>query len=307
MLGESSASRLIISGTLSGTGPLGNLTITGAHVPGASTATVTLQDAYSITGAGQLRLEIGGLTPGIGYDQLFADDPNNAIAIGGGQTKLEVSLTNGFVPTNGDLFTLITTAGTLTGTFGNRVLPPLGSTLAWDLTYSSTAVQIQVVPFAGVACDLNASNTCNINDLDALVMDIASGGSNTLLDLTGDGIVNNADVTAWLLAAGENNLGPGRSYLRGDANLDSVVDGEDFVVWNANKFHLTGKWSLGDFNADGVTDGSDFITWNSNKFQSSAMVNVPEPATWGFMMSLSFWSAAVYHRRRFRRSRRSKP
>lgn len=58
-----------------------------------------------------------------------------------------------------------------------------------------------------------------------------------------------------------------------DANLDGVVDGQDFVVWNANKFTPTGKWSQADWNADGVTDGQDFIIWNGNKFQSSDLAN----------------------------------
>lgn len=58
-----------------------------------------------------------------------------------------------------------------------------------------------------------------------------------------------------------------------------VVDAEDFIDWNANKFSNTGKWSLADANADGVTDAADFILWNITKFMSSDGVStVPEPA-----------------------------
>ena len=39
-----------------------------------------------------------------------------------------------------------------------------------------------------------------------------------------------------LEAAGEENLGPGRAYLVGDATLDGNVDGADFLSWNGNKF-----------------------------------------------------------------------
>ena len=68
-------------------------------------------------------------------------------------------------------------------------------------------------------------------------------------------------------------------YLVADFNLDGVVDGQDFIQWNSNKFSSTGKWSMGDANADGVTDGQDFIEWNSNKFTSSnGFSAVPEPA-----------------------------
>ena len=67
--------------------------------------------------------------------------------------------------------------------------------------------------------------------------------------------------------AGGANLGSGRSYLLGDANLNGVVDGGDFIIWNANKFTNSDAWSHGDFNADGAVDGADFLVWNSRKFQ----------------------------------------
>jgi hypothetical protein len=65
----------------------------------------------------------------------------------------------------------------------------------------------------------------------------------------------------------------------GDANLDAVVDGLDFIEWNNNKFTNTAAWSAGDFNVDGIVDGLDFIEWNNNKFTSADQVAVPEPAS----------------------------
>ena len=32
------------------------------------------------------------------------------------------------------------------------------------------------------------------------------------------------------------NLPSGNPYLLGDANLDGTVDGQDFLIWNSNKF-----------------------------------------------------------------------
>ena len=71
--------------------------------------------------------------------------------------------------------------------------------------------------------------------------------------------------------------------LEGDANGDGVVDGVDFIIWNANKFTDGNDWTTGDFNGDGFTDGSDFILWNANKF-----VEVPlgAPATPGNPFSI---------------------
>lgn len=133
----------------------------------------------------------------------------------------------------------------------------------------------QDTPFA--ACDFDLNSRCNSVDMDALTMVAAAGGNNLLYDLTGDGLVNINDVDAWRSQAGNLNIGAGRSYRVGDANLDGVVDGTDFGLWNANKFTSTGKWSQGDFNVDGVSDGSDFGLWNANKFTSSDGSLVPEP------------------------------
>ncbi|MEM8678130.1 MAG: hypothetical protein AAGF97_02140 [Planctomycetota bacterium] len=79
--------------------------------------------------------------------------------------------------------------------------------------------------------------------------------------------------------------------ILGDANLDGVVDGQDFVAWNSNKFSSGTSWATGDFNGDGVTDGQDFVHWNTNKFMmadaglANAVVAVPEPG-------LSLWLLA---------------
>jgi hypothetical protein len=66
--------------------------------------------------------------------------------------------------------------------------------------------------------------------------------------------------------AGRDN-GLNAPYSPGDANLDGVVDTQDFAIWNANRFTSEAAWSRGDFNADGVVDGSDFNVWLKNRFE----------------------------------------
>ncbi|MEM8679703.1 MAG: hypothetical protein AAGF97_10165 [Planctomycetota bacterium] len=117
--------------------------------------------------------------------------------------------------------------------------------------------------------DFNDDGVYDCADIDALVAAIASGTNVGSFDLTADGVVDLADRDAWLFEAGAVNLGPGRAYLVGDANLDGTVDGADFTLWNANKFTLNASWCNGDFNADGRIDGLDWIQWNNHKFQSS--------------------------------------
>jgi hypothetical protein len=132
--------------------------------------------------------------------------------------------------------------------------------------------------------DLNSDGAIDCADIDSLVAAIASGSSDTRFDLTGDGQIDNDDLTDWLANAGAINLASSNPYLEGDTNLDGVVDISDFNLWNSNKFTSDGGWCSADFNADGFTDISDFNLWNRNKFQSSDASAVPEPqgiALWG--------------------------
>ncbi|MEM8677898.1 MAG: choice-of-anchor Q domain-containing protein [Planctomycetota bacterium] len=128
------------------------------------------------------------------------------------------------------------------------------------------AFELQPPP---VTCDFDGNSACDLPDIDALVGAIAKGTNDPLYDLTGDTLVDLADRDAWLVEAGAVNLPSGNPYLLGDANLDGIVDGQDFLVWNLNKFTATAAWSQSDFNADGQTDGQDFVIWNMFKFQES--------------------------------------
>ncbi|MCA9566132.1 MAG: hypothetical protein KC561_21700, partial [Myxococcales bacterium] len=67
--------------------------------------------------------------------------------------------------------------------------------------------------------------------------------------------------------------------LPGDANLDGVVDGHDFDIWNQHKFTDGTEWSSADFNNDGRTDEIDYSVWFAHRFSTLAdFAPVPEPA-----------------------------
>jgi hypothetical protein len=73
----------------------------------------------------------------------------------------------------------------------------------------------------------------------------------------------------------------------GDANLDGVVDGDDYSYWLNGFLGTTDPavqgWLRGDFNYDGVVDGDDYTQW-LNAFLSAGpplaggASPVPEPA-----------------------------
>jgi hypothetical protein len=51
--------------------------------------------------------------------------------------------------------------------------------------------------------------------------------------------------------------------------LDGVVDGQDFNIWNQNRFTSYATWLVGDFDGDRTVDGRDFNIWNENRFSAA--------------------------------------
>ncbi|MEM8681180.1 MAG: PEP-CTERM sorting domain-containing protein [Planctomycetota bacterium] len=142
-------------------------------------------------------------------------------------------------------------------------------------------------------CDLNGDTSCDLADIDLLTQATASGSGDLMFDLNGDMLVNQDDINEWLVQAGADpgNAGAtdGNPFLNGDANLDGVVDGQDFIEWNNFKFSASDRFSEGDFNGDGVVDGQDFIIWNTSKFTASSgdVASVPEPsAAWLILLGM---------------------
>jgi hypothetical protein len=136
-------------------------------------------------------------------------------------------------------------------------------------------LSISVVPLIP-AGDFDFDGNLNCDDIDALVAAIVASDNDAAFDLTGEGVVNGGDLEEWLSLAGDRNLASGNSYLEGDADLSGSVDGNDFLIWNANKFTSNPSWCSGDFNHDGEINGTDFVIWNGNKFESSDLLAVPE-------------------------------
>ena len=120
--------------------------------------------------------------------------------------------------------------------------------------------------------DVNQDGNTNADDIDWLFANI--GVADWFIDLDVDGVGDFDDVVILV----ESIFGT----LFGDANLDGFVDGQDFIIWNQNKFTSGNGWAMGDFNGDGFTDGNDFIIWNGRKFQAGSgglddVTAVPEP------------------------------
>ena len=158
-----------------------------------------------------------------------------------------------------------------------------------NLTGSLAQIIDNVVPG-----DFDGDGDFDCTDVDSLVLEIVAGSNNASFDVNGDGAVDPSDLEAWLRVGGISEIGA--SFLPADSNLDGFVDGQDFNIWNQNKFTQTSSFCSGDFNADGFVDGSDFNVWNQTKFSSSIPLSVvPEPRAMPYFM---FISALIVIRRR---------
>lgn len=101
--------------------------------------------------------------------------------------------------------------------------------------------------------DFDGDGAFGVTDLDLLFDEL--GTSDPVIDLDGSGVVDNGDLTSWLMLATANDP-LGRQFVRGDANLDGMVTGADFTTLAAN-FGSTGGWSHGNFVVAAVPGGGD--------------------------------------------------
>jgi autotransporter-associated beta strand protein len=126
----------LTGGTLHVQSVQGSLTNQGGSLaPGISLGSTNITGAYTQQTGGTLAIEIGGETPGNGFD---------AVSVGGTAALagvLDVSLINGFAPTSGQEFTVLT-AGTVTNNGFS-----LGGAAAnlFNLLFSPTTIVLQAL------------------------------------------------------------------------------------------------------------------------------------------------------------------
>lgn len=97
-----------------------------------------------------------------------------------------------------------------------------------------------------------------------------------------------------------------------DFNVDTFVDGQDFLIWQQNFGNTAAGPEQGDANFDGIVDGVDLETWKAEfgspvistidnimfKTNAPAVAAIPEPATAAGCLVAAIWAAARRRRRR---------
>jgi hypothetical protein len=143
-----------------------------------------------------------------------------------------------------------------------------------------------------VVGDFNDSGVLDAADIDDLTGQSASGANPPAYDLTGDALVNEADVQNWI----RDQFG---SWV-GDANLDGEFNSSDLVqVLASGTYELDqpSAWTTGDFNGDGRTNSADLVAALADGGyeagpRTAVAASVPEP-TAGLLATLALGMLAA--------------
>jgi hypothetical protein len=126
---------LINGGEVSGSGTItGSITNTAGTVSASDPGTpdiVTINGNYTQGSGGTFEDFLGGASAGNGLNFYGRLVVNGQVSLSG---TLDLMLVNGFAPTAGETFLLLTSTGTLSGSFSNLVLPAGGF---WYLSYNN--------------------------------------------------------------------------------------------------------------------------------------------------------------------------
>lgn len=146
------------------------------------------------------------------------------------------------------------------------------------MTFIVTFLLLGAIPGTVKAADFNGDGVLDVDDIDALVMEIIAGTNGPSFDLTSDGLVNTNDLAQWRVTAGTAN-GFSGAYLEGDANLDGDVNATDLNAMSMNWQQINNTWSGGDFNASGFVDAGDLNLLGQN-WQGSPSSADPQTIGW---------------------------
>ncbi|MCC6492612.1 MAG: hypothetical protein IT424_06295 [Pirellulales bacterium] len=161
----------------------------GAVRPGSGSdysAHFNFAESYEQTATGVLEIDLAGALSSQ-YDRLVVE---HDAAIDG---ALQVTLRDGFEPSPGDDFLILSAGDGVAGTFGDASLPALAGGLGWDVDYAPFSVSLSVVELTG---DANGDGSVDGADLLIIQRDFGAVGE-AAGDVTYDRVVNDDDTALW--------------------------------------------------------------------------------------------------------------
>lgn len=145
-------------------------------------------------------------------------------------------------------------------------------------TQNFSTITTDVTILGSVPCDFDGDGDCDIMDVDNLLYN-GVANNDAAFDINGSGTVDLDDLDEWLGIAGNRNIGT--PYVRGDANLDGVVDAVDLNAVGVNwQLVNVDSYAKGDFNGDGTVVAVDLNEVGVNWLHGApaGAQSVPEPS-----------------------------
>lgn len=151
-----------------GTGPVNGAVrnLSGRIEPGDGIGKMAITGDLSNLEDGTIAFDLGGLLAESEYDQIELDRFAFLAGI------LEISLVDGFLPSIGDMFTLIEANEGVVGEFDQLMLP---NGYQWSIDYLSNSVVLEVTGLGSIAGDFDSDGDVDADDLAMLQSGFASG------------------------------------------------------------------------------------------------------------------------------------
>jgi hypothetical protein len=231
-----------------------------------------ISGSYTQTATSQLTVVLGGAAHG----ELIVQ---GTAQLNGG---LSVDVGDGFAPSLGESYGVVTAVRGIMGLFAGEQLPPLPGGLYLDVVYQLDRVRLDVL----LAGDVDGNGELNVADIDGLAAAIRGGSLELRFDVNRDGSVDFRDHEAWVSQL--------KHTYFGDSNLDGEFGSGDLVeIFTAGKYE-TGQeagWGDGDWDGSGVFDSRDlivaFVEGGYEKGPRATVASVPEPPSIAmFLMAL---------------------
>ena len=138
---NSADSHTVIFGDATGSGDYngaGTVYFEGDLRPGNSPKVVSFDGNMVLGSSSTTQIELGGTSAGE-FDQL---DIAGSVSLA---STLDTMLIDGFLPALGQMFTIISADGGVTGTFDTTNIPSLGGGLSLDVVYQPTFIALEVI------------------------------------------------------------------------------------------------------------------------------------------------------------------
>lgn len=247
---------VLSNGTLSAIANFGGaVSSDGAVTPGgAVVATMTISNTFTMTANGSLAMQLAGASS---FDRIVVTGGAN---LGG---LLSVTLTNGFTPTTGQVFTLLS-AASITGGFSTTNLPALPLHREWLVTYGATAVTLSVV-FSNSAPVLTVPAPVTVAVGDAVNFAVSA------VDPQGDAF--SISNTAGPAGAAFDGTNFSWSATVAEWNTTNAVRFVASDVHGAASTNVTLVIVAFDANANGVPDGWEWVNTGSLTNSADAVLS----------------------------------